>query len=66
MAYQMTKKQISSGSTEARMDIKEAGNVYREEYQSLGVKRQDIKAYLKQRGQHLRDWLKLLKEVQGE
>lgn len=63
MAHQMTKKQILLGIAEAWVDIKEAGSVYREEYQCLGIKRQDIKAYLKQRGQHLRDWLKLLKEV---
>lgn len=59
----MTEKQILSGIAEARGDIKEAGYHYREEYQYLGTKRQDIKAYLKQRGQHLRDWLKLLREV---
>lgn len=63
MAYQMTEKQILSGIAEARGDIEEAGNHYREEYQYFGTKRRDIKAYLKQRGQHLRDWLKLLSEV---
>lgn len=50
MAYQMTEKQILSGIAEARGDIKEAGYHYREEYQYLGTKRQDIKAYLKQLG----------------
>lgn len=58
-------KNVSGSVFEGRVKgkVKEGIMAYQEEYQHFGTKRQDIKAYLKQRGQHLRDWLELLREV---